>query len=195
MCTWTGSACGARSAATAAATRADRRWRASKRVTGTPAASGGRVTGLHAGRDRLSCAHAHPRAPSRGPAMNVQLNHTIVWCRDKHASSRFLTELLELPAPTPFGAMLVVQLDNGVSLDFYEKEGEITAQHYAFLTDEAGFDRVFARIRERGLPHWADPAKRQPGDIYRHNGGRGVYFDDPDGHFLEVMTQPYVLNG
>ncbi|TGN95310.1 VOC family protein [Burkholderia sp. USMB20] len=150
---------------------------------------------MHASGDRLSCVHAHPRAPSLGPAMNVQLNHTIVWCRDKHASSRFLTELLELPPPTPFGAMLVVQLDNGVSLDFYEKEGEITAQHYAFLTDEAGFDRVFARIRARGLPHWADPAKRQPGEIYRHDGGRGVYFDDPDGHFLEVMTRPYVLNG
>ena len=127
--------------------------------------------------------------------MNVQLNHTIVWCRDKHASSRFLTELLELPPPTPFGAMLVVPLDNGVSLDFYEQAGDIRSQHYAFLLDEAGFDRVLARIRERGLPHWADPAKRQPDDIYRHNGGRGVYFDDPDGHFLEVMKQPYALNG
>ncbi|WP_414143551.1 VOC family protein [Burkholderia pseudomultivorans] len=116
------------------------------------------------------------------------------YCREC-ASSRFLVELLELPAPTPFGAMLVVPLDNGVSLDFYEKDGEIASQHYAFLIDEAGFDRVFARLRERGLPHWADPAKRQPGDIYRHNGGRGVYFDDPDGHFLEVMTRPYALTG
>ncbi|MDI9653566.1 VOC family protein, partial [Burkholderia cenocepacia] len=75
-------------------------------------------------------------------------------------------------------AMLVVALDNGVSLDFYEQAGEIRSQHYAFLIDEAGFDRVLARLRERGLPHWADPAKRQAGDIYRHNGGRGVYFDD-----------------
>ncbi|KVT00169.1 VOC family protein [Burkholderia ubonensis] len=123
--------------------------------------------------------------------MNVQLNHTIVWCRDKLASTRFLTELLELPPPVPFGPMLVVQLDNGVSLDFYEQDGAIRSQHYAFLIDEAAFDRVFARIRERGLPHWADPSKQRAGEIYRHNGGRGVYFDDPDGHFLEVMTQPY----
>ncbi|PRF38245.1 bleomycin resistance protein [Burkholderia multivorans] len=127
--------------------------------------------------------------------MNVQLNHTIVRCRDAHASSRFLTELLDLPPPTPFGPMLVVALDNGVSLDFYRQPGEIASQHYAFLVDEADFDRVYARIRARGLPHWADPAKRQPGEVYRHNGGRGVYFDDPDGHFLEVMTQPYALNG
>ncbi|AOK58689.1 VOC family protein [Burkholderia ubonensis] len=125
--------------------------------------------------------------------MNVQLNHTIVWCRDKLASTRFLTELLELPPPVPFGPMLVVQLDNGVSLDFYERPGDIAKQHYAFLIDEAAFDRVFARIRDRGLPHWADPSKQRAGEIYRHNGGRGVYFDDPDGHFLEVMTQPYSL--
>lgn len=127
--------------------------------------------------------------------MNVQLNHTIVWCRDKHASSRFLTELLELPPSTPFGAMLVVSLGNSVSLDFHERSGEIASQHYAFLIDEAGFDRVLARIRERGVPHWADPAKRQPDDIHRHNSGRGVYFDEPDGHFLEVMTQPCAVNG
>ncbi|MGS0893389.1 VOC family protein [Burkholderia stagnalis] len=126
--------------------------------------------------------------------MNVQLDHTIVWCRDKRASSRFLTELLELPPPTPFGAMLVVPLGNGVSLDFYEQDGAIASQHYAFLTDDAGFDRVFARIRERGLTYRADPAKRRTGDIYRHHGGRGLYFDDPDGHFLEVMTRPYALN-
>ncbi len=83
--------------------------------------------------------------------MNVQLNHTIVWCRDKLASTRFLTELLELPPPIPFGSMLVVRLDNGVSLDFHEQDGAIKRQHYAFLIDEAAFDRVFARIRDRGL--------------------------------------------
>ncbi|RQR61553.1 VOC family protein [Burkholderia sp. Bp9126] len=127
--------------------------------------------------------------------MNVQLNHTIVWCRDKLASTRFLTDLLELPPPVPFGPMLVVQLDNGVSLDFYERNGAITSQHYAFLVDEAAFDRTFARIQERGLTYWADPSKQRAGEIYRHNGGRGLYFDDPDGHFLEVMTRPYVLDG
>ncbi|KVD87783.1 bleomycin resistance protein [Burkholderia stagnalis] len=127
--------------------------------------------------------------------MNVQLNHTIVWCRDKLASTRFLTDLLELPPPVPFGPMLVVQLENGVSLDFYERSGAIAAQHYAFLIDEAAFDRAFARIQARGLTYWADPSKQRAGEIYRHNGGRGLYFDDPDGHFLEVMTRPYVLDG
>ncbi|RIL06829.1 MAG: bleomycin resistance protein [Proteobacteria bacterium] len=123
--------------------------------------------------------------------MTAELDHTIVWCRDKQRSAAFLTEILELPAAKPFGPMLVVALGNGVSLDFYEQEGAIAMQHYAFLVGEDEFDRVFARIRERGLAYWADPGKQRPGEIYQHGAGRGVYFDDPDGHKLEVMTAPY----
>lgn len=121
----------------------------------------------------------------------AQLNHTFVWCRDKQKSATFLTEVLGLPAPIKLGSMPVVQLSNNVSLDFCESEGEISSQHYAFLISEDEFDRVLARFRKSGIPHWADPEKQRPGDIYLHNGGRGAYFDDPNGHFLEVMTQPY----
>ena len=123
--------------------------------------------------------------------MSVELNHTIVWCRDKQRSATFLTELLGLPSPTKFGPMLVVRLGNGVSLDFYENDGENSSQHYAFLVSDDEFDQIFARICEKQLPYWAAPGKRGAGEIYRLNGGRGVYFDDPDGHFLEVMTRPY----
>ena len=123
--------------------------------------------------------------------MSVQLNHTIVWCRDKQKSSAFLVDILGLPRPTTFGPMLVVKLENGVSLDFYENDSEISAQHYAFLVTEEEFDQVFARLGERGLQHWADPGRQRPGETYRHNGGRGFYFVDPDGHLLEVMTRPY----
>ena len=125
--------------------------------------------------------------------MPAQLNHTIVWCSDEQRSSAFLTELLELPPAKPFGPMLVVEVANGVSLDFYARDGEIAMQHYAFLVGEDEFDRIFARIEERRLPYWADPGKQRPGEIYRENGGRGVYFDDPDGHKLEVMTRPYAV--
>jgi len=123
--------------------------------------------------------------------MSVQLNHTIVWCRDKQKSATFLTEVLGLPSASPFGPMLVVQLANGVSLDFHEHAGEIAAQHYAFLIGEDDFDQVFARIRGLGLQYWADPGRHRPGEINRNDGGRGVYFEDPDGHFLEVLTRPY----
>jgi catechol 2,3-dioxygenase-like lactoylglutathione lyase family enzyme len=123
--------------------------------------------------------------------MSIQLNHTIVWCRDKQKSAGFLTEILGLPSPIPFGPFLVVQVDNGVSLDFYEKRGEISSQHYAFLIGEEDFDQIFARIQERGLPYWADPGKHRQGEINHGDGGRGVYFDDPDGHVLEIITRPY----
>jgi catechol 2,3-dioxygenase-like lactoylglutathione lyase family enzyme len=123
--------------------------------------------------------------------MSVQLNHTIIWCHDKVTSARFLTEVLGLPPARPFGPMLVVQLDNAVSVDFYDQAGDIALQHYAFLIGEDDFDRVLARIRERGIAYWADPARRQAGEINRHYGGRGMYFQDPDGHLLEVITTPY----
>jgi catechol 2,3-dioxygenase-like lactoylglutathione lyase family enzyme len=127
--------------------------------------------------------------------MSVQLNHTIVWCRDQQRSATFLSEILGLPNPTQFGAMLVICLSNGVSLDFYENDSEISSQHYAFLVGEDDFDQIFARILARGLPYWAAPGKQRVGETYQHNGGRGVYFDDPDGHLLEIMTQPYATTG
>jgi catechol 2,3-dioxygenase-like lactoylglutathione lyase family enzyme len=123
--------------------------------------------------------------------MSVQLNHTIVWSSDQKRSSQFLAEMLGRPAPSRFGHFDVVDLDNGVSMDFADADGPIRPQHYAFLISEPEFDAVLGRIHERGLDHWADPMRSRPGEINHHHGGRGVYFPDPDGHFLEVLTQPY----
>jgi catechol 2,3-dioxygenase-like lactoylglutathione lyase family enzyme len=123
--------------------------------------------------------------------MSVQLNHTIVWCRDTHASAAFLAELLGLPAPEPFGPFLIVELANGVSMDFHQVDGEIASQHYAFLISEGEFDQVFGRLSDRGIAYWADPGLRQSGQINRADGGRGVYFKDPDNHLLEIITRPY----
>ena len=126
-----------------------------------------------------------------GRAVTVQLNHTIVWCRDKQRSAAFLADVLGLPAPTRFGPFLVVEAANGVSLDYHDTDGEIAPQHYAFLISEDEFDEIFGRIRERGLEHWADPGQSRPGSINHNDGGRGVYFEDPDGHLLEIITRPY----
>lgn len=127
--------------------------------------------------------------------MTVQLNHTIVWSRDKRKSAGFLTEMLGLPKPTRFGPFLVVELGNNVSLDFHDTDDEIASQHYAFLISEGEFDEVFGRIRSRGLDYWADPGQSKAGQINRHDGGRGLYFEDPDGHLLEVITRPYGSGG
>jgi catechol 2,3-dioxygenase-like lactoylglutathione lyase family enzyme len=126
-----------------------------------------------------------------GESVAAQLNHTIVWSSDQTKSALFLAEMLGRPAPVRFGHFDVVELDNGVSLDFANAGDPIRPQHYAFLISEADFDAVLGRIRERGLQHWADPQRRQPGEINHIDGGRGVYFPDPDGHNLEVITRPY----
>jgi catechol 2,3-dioxygenase-like lactoylglutathione lyase family enzyme len=123
--------------------------------------------------------------------MSAQLNHTIVWCKDQEKSAQFLADMLGKSAPKRFARFTVVELDNDVSLDFASTDRAIVPQHYAFLIDEPDFDAVFGRIQERQLDYWADPMRTQPGEINRRDGGRGVYFPDPDGHFLEVLTRPY----
>jgi catechol 2,3-dioxygenase-like lactoylglutathione lyase family enzyme len=127
--------------------------------------------------------------------VSVQLNHTIVACRDQQRSAAFLTGILGLPPATRFGHFLVVEADNGVSLDFAEASGPITSQHYAFLVGDDEFGAAFDRIRDQGLPYWADPGRRQAATINHRDGGRGLYFEDPDGHVLEIITRPYGSGG
>ncbi|MBW8784374.1 MAG: VOC family protein [Novosphingobium sp.] len=123
--------------------------------------------------------------------MSAELNHTIVWCRDNERSAQFLADMLGRPPPKRFHHFMVVELDNGVSLDFMTREGAIARQHYAFLVDDAGFDRGMQRIADLGLRYWADPARQREREINHNDGGRGVYFEDPDGHFLEMITTQY----
>ena len=127
--------------------------------------------------------------------MSVQLNHTIVSCRDQQRSAAFLTGILGLRPATRFGHFLVVQADNDVSLDFAETHGPITPQHYAFLVSETEFDATFDRLREQDLPYWADPGQTRSQVINHRDGGRGLYFEDPDGHLLEILTRPYGSGG
>jgi catechol 2,3-dioxygenase-like lactoylglutathione lyase family enzyme len=127
--------------------------------------------------------------------MSVQLNHTIAWCRDQKAAADFLTDILGLPAARRFMHFLVVDLDNGVSIDYFETDEHVALQHFAFLVTESEFDEIFGRIRERSVEFWADPARTKPGEINRHDGGRGIYFKDPDGHLMEVITRPYGSGG
>jgi len=127
--------------------------------------------------------------------MSVQLNHTIVSCRDQQRSAAFLSGILGLPSATRFGHFLVVAADNAVSLDFAETTQPITPQHYAFLVGDEDFDAAFGRIRDQGLTYWADPGRRQPGVINHRDRGRGLYFEDPDAHLLEILTRPYGSGG
>ena len=124
--------------------------------------------------------------------MPVELNHTIVAARDKRAAAEFLATILGLEVGAPFGPFIPVETGNGVTLDFMDSGGdEIASQHYAFLVSEEDFDAIFGRIKAAGLPFYADPGHRQAGRINHNDGGRGVYFDDPNGHNLEIITRPY----
>ena len=129
--------------------------------------------------------------------MSVKLNHTIVAAKNKKQSATFLTELFDLPDAQPFGHFLVVNVANDVSLDYAEvSDGEeIRPQHYAFLVSEDEFDSIYGKISRRGMEHWADPRGSKPGQINHNDGGRGVYFRDPAGHYLEILTRPYGSGG
>jgi catechol 2,3-dioxygenase-like lactoylglutathione lyase family enzyme len=129
--------------------------------------------------------------------MTISFNHTIVAARDKQESAEFLAELFGLPSPKPFGRFMAVALDHGASLDYADvAEGEeIRRQHYAFLVSEEDFDAIYGKIKSRGLQHWADPRQQRPGEINHNDGGRGVYFPDPSGHGMEILTRPYGSGG
>lgn len=123
--------------------------------------------------------------------MTVKLDHTLVHAHDKRAAADFYSTLLGLGKPVPFGPFLGVVTGNAVTLDFFETTDEFEPQHYAFLVSEDEFDQIFGRIRSRDLAYWADPGQTQKSAINKRDGGRGVYFEDPSGHLLEIITRPY----
>lgn len=126
--------------------------------------------------------------------MAITLDHTIIQALDREASASFLTTILGLPPHRHFGHFAVVQVGE-TSLDFVQADGPVTARHFAFRVSEEEFDRIFSRIKADALPYWADPFRKQPSEINRRDGGRGVYFPDPNGHLLEILTRPYGSGG
>ncbi|MGC4948516.1 VOC family protein [Streptomyces sp. DT224] len=124
--------------------------------------------------------------------MSVSFNHTIIAAVDRHASARFFRELLELDEAPSWGPFVNVRLEDGVLLQFAEPPVEIQMQHDAFLVDDAMFDRAYGRLVEGGIEHWADPRMKRPGETNTEHGGRGVYFKDPAGHAIELITRPYL---
>lgn len=123
--------------------------------------------------------------------MTVSLNHTIVWSSDSHRAADFFARIFGLPAPAEVFRFKVVTLENGVSLDFADTAKPVAPQHYAMLVSEADFDGIYARILDENIPHWADPGRTKADEINHNDGGRGVYFEAPDGHLLEALTVPY----
>ena len=127
--------------------------------------------------------------------MPIEFNHTIIWARDSRRSAAFVAQILGLPEPRKWGPFQIVSTSNGVNLDFMDREGEIPSRHFAFLVSEPEFDAIFGRVEKTRQHYWADPAQTKEGQINSHDGGRGVYFHDLDGHLLEIFTRPYGSSG
>lgn len=125
--------------------------------------------------------------------MSIALNHTIVETRDRDAGAAFLAEVLGLPAPTHYGPFTVVEVAHGTSLDYMDV-ADPHPQHYAFLVGDDEFPVITERLRERGVPTYADPMHHRRGEN-TNDGGRGTYFDSPEGHNLEILTRPYGSGG
>lgn len=120
--------------------------------------------------------------------MSIELNHTIVWARDKESSAQFLAGVLGLEVGERSGPFVPVRLGNGVTLD-YAAADHVRPQHYAFLVGEEEFDAALSRLRAAGVEYYADPLHQYPGRLNHRNGGRGLYFADADGHNLELLTR------
>ena len=123
--------------------------------------------------------------------MTIELNHTIVPSRDKVASARFYRDMFEFEYSGAMGHFEPVRITNqALTLDFDNRES-FERHHYAFKVSEEEFDTIFARIQDRELAYGSGPFTPENGEINHWNGGRGVYFRDPSGHLLELLTRDY----
>ena len=122
--------------------------------------------------------------------MTIQLNHTIVPARDKVAAARFFAEIFGLPPPPQSGGHFApVRVNESLTL-LFDQDDSFESHHYAFHVSEPEFDAIFGRIRRAGLAYGSAPWSLDDGRLNDWNGGRGLYFRDPNGHVLELMTVP-----
>jgi catechol 2,3-dioxygenase-like lactoylglutathione lyase family enzyme len=122
--------------------------------------------------------------------MTIELNHTIVPARNKVASARFFTKMFGLSFnQNTVGYFAPVRVNETFTLDFDDDVDRFDVHHYAFKVSEEEFDAIFARIKAEGIPYGSEPHSRDDRKINHRGGGRGVYFCDPDGHILELLTR------
>jgi catechol 2,3-dioxygenase-like lactoylglutathione lyase family enzyme len=122
--------------------------------------------------------------------MTVELNHIIIPARDPRASAKFLADILGVPVAPEWGHFVPVKTGNGVTLDF-EQAKNIRPHHCAFLVSEPEFDAALERLKKSGTGFYANHRREHRGEINHLYGGRGVYFDDANGHLFELITRPY----
>jgi catechol 2,3-dioxygenase-like lactoylglutathione lyase family enzyme len=131
--------------------------------------------------------------------MAIRLDHTIVPARDKVAAAKFFAEIFGLKI-TRQGHFAEVQINDSLTFAFSD-EAEAwdgpgfdprigQSHHYAFHISDTEFDGILDRVKSKGIPYGSEPFSHTDGRINKRRGGRGFYFEDPNGHLLEVMTVP-----
>jgi catechol 2,3-dioxygenase-like lactoylglutathione lyase family enzyme len=119
----------------------------------------------------------------------MDLNHTIVPATDKEASAIWFARIMGLTYDGPMGPFCPVRITQALTLDFDDRR-EVVHHHYAFVVDDQEFDSIFGRVKSEGIAYGSGPAgERTNMTINTREGGRGVYFDDLNGHSLELMTR------
>jgi catechol 2,3-dioxygenase-like lactoylglutathione lyase family enzyme len=119
--------------------------------------------------------------------MAIVLNHTIVPAHDKESSARFFAKLFGLEFEGANGHFAPVRVNDTLTFDF-DNARNFDFHHYAFLVSEEEFDAILKRVQDAHLPFGCDPWTWD-GTLNNWNGGRGVYFEDLNGHIFELMTR------
>lgn len=120
--------------------------------------------------------------------MPIVLNHTIVPSHDKEASARFFARIFGLGYDGLSGHFAAVRVNETLTLDFNDGD-TFDKHHYAFHVSDKEFDSILGRIKAEGLAFGSGPLESDNMRINNRLGGRGLYFLDPNGHNLELMTR------
>ncbi|MCS0657995.1 VOC family protein [Massilia terrae] len=124
--------------------------------------------------------------------MSVELDHFIVPSHNRAASARKLAELLGVDwQETIFGIFSPVYLNNGLTLDFIETEESYPVHHYCFRVSDEDFDAILHRIQTAGIEYRSQVRGPVDMKISTDYGGRGIYWNEPDGHQWEMLTVSY----
>ena len=119
--------------------------------------------------------------------MPITLNHTIVPSRDTVAAQQWFARIFGLQPEPMMGHFAPVRVNESLTFDFDNADG-FEGHHYAFLVSDEEFDAIHERVKQEGIVWGSDPWDYQNQRLNSRRGGRGVYFPDPDGHLLELMT-------
>lgn len=124
--------------------------------------------------------------------MTIDLDHTIVPSRNRVAAARQLAELLDVPwAPAALGHFAAVYVNDGLTLDFIDTDEAFPIYHFCFRVDDARFDAILERLRAAGIAWRSTVRGPVDHDVDTSFGGRGLYWNEPDGHQWEMLTVSY----